>query len=176
MKYKKEKITKFLQQSNFIEREYSNEALEDAEKAWKYAMKFKEGFINDRGISIDYVLNIHKHLLNRLNKRIAGKFKQCDVIIGGEIKRFISDGFSRDVMKEWLNTIDINEVKNWIDYKREEKVKEWHIGFEGLHPFEDGNGRTGRILLNITRLLLELPILIIHEGEEQLNYYSWFKK
>ena len=107
MKYKKEDITKFLQQSNWIEKEYDNKSLEDAEKAWKYAMRYKEGFINNRGISINYVLNIHKHLLNRLNKQIAGKFKRCDVYIGGEIKRFISDKYSNDVMQGWLKTINI---------------------------------------------------------------------
>ena len=175
MKYKEENITNFLQQSNWIENEYSIEALDDSEKAWRYAMKFKDRFINGRGISISYILNIHKKLLKRLRPDIAGNFKQCDVYIGGEIKRFISDDFSKDVMKGWLNTININYINVLPIQKREEKAKEWHIGFEGLHPFEDGNGRTGRILYNIHRLLLNLPIHIIHKGEEQYEYYQWFK-
>jgi len=37
-----------------------------------------------------------------------------------------------------------------------------------------GNGRVGRILYNIHRLLLGLPIHVIHEGKEQKEYYTWF--
>ena len=54
--------------------------------------------------------------------------------------------------------------------------KRTHIDFEQLHPFEDGNGRVGRILYNIHRVTLGLPIHIIHEGEEQMEYYKWFKE
>ncbi len=55
-------------------------------------------------------------------------------------------------------------------------IKNSHIFFEKLHPFEDGNGRTGRILMNLQKLNEELPLLIIHEGEEQMEYYKWFKE
>ena len=49
-----------------------------------------------------------------------------------------------------------------------------HVMFEKTHPFIDFNGRTGRILWNIHRHLLGLPIKIIHEGEEQMEYYKLF--
>ena len=57
----------------------------------------------------------------------------------------------------------------------EETIEQDHIWFEKIHPFEDGNGRTGRILMNIQRLNAGLPLLIIHEGKEQMEYYKWFQ-
>lgn len=37
-----------------------------------------------------------------------------------------------------------------------EREAEFHIRFERIHPFEDGNGRTGRILLNRGLLLSDV--------------------
>jgi Fic family protein len=60
--------------------------------------------------------------------------------------------------------------------KLEEKTLLMHIKFEEIHPFEDGNGRVGRILWNIQRLMLGLPLKIIHTGKEQFDYYKIFNK
>jgi len=54
-------------------------------------------------------------------------------------------------------------------------AKAVHIEFENLHPFLDGNGRIGRILYNLHRGRLKYPPHTIHEGEEQLRYYNWWK-
>ena len=51
--------------------------------------------------------------------------------------------------------------------------KKDRIWFEKNHPFEDGNGRTGRILLNWQRLQYGLPLLII-ESYKKEEYYKWF--
>lgn len=56
----------------------------------------------------------------------------------------------------------------------EEEMVQDHIAFENIHPFIDGNGRMGRILLNWQRVKADLPILIIRESERQ-EYYSWFR-
>lgn len=53
-------------------------------------------------------------------------------------------------------------------------MKNHHVEYEIIHPFVDGNGRTGRMFMNWERLKGGLPILVIHEGEEQQEYYKWF--
>jgi len=61
------------------------------------------------------------------------------------------------------------------DMSKDECTKQCHVLFEKIHPFIDGNGRTGRMVYNWHRLKLGLPIHIIHEGKEQFKYYKWFK-
>ena len=157
----KEEI-EFLRESNAIEREYSKEALDDATNAWIMAC-LNSKYLNKQNIS--YILGIHQRLLKRLNKEIAGKIRECPVTISGKTKW----NSKEEIIKE-LNILHKNIPKT------EEEIKQWHIKFEEIHPFEDGNGRTGRILMNIQRLKIGLPLLIIHEGKEQMEYYKWFKK
>lgn len=179
------KEMEFLQHSNYIENEYSKKAFKDARKAWKFAVENKNNF------SLEYILEIHHKLLYRLNPQIAGKLRNCAIRIGGK-KELIyisledeivlckySGGVrkpkpkKRELIKnlnEWIKSY--NSKKDIMDYN---KIKNLHTDFEYLHPFNDGNGRTGRILMNAQMLNANLPLIIIHKGEEQEKYYKWFR-
>jgi Fic family protein len=164
-----EEVNEFLEESNAIERVYSTKALEDALVAWKYASKIDV-------LDLEDVLKIHFLLLKNINPRIAGKLRDCDVWIGGNLKKFMSREFLTKQLKDWVKNFN-NYLKTTkiIDNKLKHDFTRYnHVQFENIHPFEDGNGRVGRILYNILRLKLGLPIHIIYEGEEQQNYYRWF--
>ena len=165
-KFNKEDIKQMLKESNAIEGVYSSTALQDAEKAWKYIAK--KDFVTDKTL-----LHIHKILLGRISPRIAGKFRTCDVWIGGNHKKFIDADILLFKVKQTLTAID---TANSFKGKKDVIAKECHVLFEDAHPFEDGNGRVGRILYNWHRLQLGLPIHIIKHGDDQMAYYKWFKK
>lgn len=72
--------------------------------------------------------------------------------------------------KEWADDIPpIQSIRNSDEKKQREKLicereAKFHIEFERIHPFEEGNGRTGRIILNKNLIDNELaPILITPE-------------
>tara|TARA_Y100000310_G_C20474908_1_gene711922 strand:- start:457 stop:789 length:333 start_codon:yes stop_codon:yes gene_type:complete len=66
-----------------------------------------------------------------------------------------------------------------LDWYEENKNKiyplrlatEFHARFEAIHPFEDGNGRTGRVLLNAILLGYGYPPLIIRKTA-RVAYFS----
>ena len=54
------------------------------------------------------------------------------------------------------------------------KIAKYHIEFEKIHPFEDENGRTGRLLINFELLKNDLPPVIIAK-EDRVKYFELLK-
>jgi len=71
------------------------------------------------------------------------------------------------------------EINNLLEWYKKNKTKiyplklatEFHAKFEAIHPFEDGNGRTGRVLLNAILLKYGYPPLIIRKTA-RVAYFS----
>lgn len=61
---------------------------------------------------------------------------------------------------------DINDVFT--------KIATYHIQFEKIHPFEDGNGRTGRLLINYELLKSNLPPIVISK-DDRIKYFEFLR-
>lgn len=175
-KLSKEEI-EFLTQSNLIEGEKSAVAMRDAQDAWIFAKDFVD---RNQKFTVNLVLGIHKILMQTINPEIAGKFRNCDVFIGGRRKPFILDALIVEDVESCLLKMSCNMVMPVHDPKDYTNIKSTvclnsHIEFEFIHPFIDGNGRVGRILWNLDRINCGLPLEIIHAGKEQFEYYKNFE-
>ena len=54
------------------------------------------------------------------------------------------------------------------------KIAKYHIEFEKIHPFEDGNGRTGRLLLNYELLKNNIPPVVISK-KDRVKYFEFLR-
>jgi len=147
----------FLFHSNLIEDEHSITALVDAQNAWMH--------IRDCPLTKESILNAHSLLLRRLAPTIAGKIRNCSVMVGGRICPHPNK--LNGLLSKWFDT--------YMDASTPKQIKIAHVSFEKIHPFQDGNGRIGRIIMNKQRLLAKLPIKIIH-FEDRRKYYEWFRE
>jgi Fic family protein len=159
----------FLRESNAIEGEYRNEAFIDALNAWEYLKSLPMPFQNEA------VKWTHYFLMERIRPAIAGKYRECDVEIGGAVKAFISvDLIQSDVKYQMMGITKSLENKDKLSIETKMNfAKAEHVKFEFIHPFEDGNGRVGRMFFNLHRLRFGLPILVINESDKG-EYYDWF--
>lgn len=152
-----EKAREFLSESNAIENVFDKDSLQQAVYAWEYLSKQKE-------MSIGVVLKIHKILM--LNQPILpsqkGYLRRVSVFVG--MAEMMKPPFIEEALKIWC-------MNAWLS---PENWKLHHVRYEKIHPFIDGNGRTGRMLMNWQRLKAGLPLLIIYEDEKE-EYYGWFR-
>lgn len=171
------KLADFLRESNYIEQEYSPVAFEDALEAWNYL--YTECIVKGYGLSIEKINKAHGLLTQRVFLDVphkiaySGHIRDIPVYIAGRTcpVRGIYNNLRR-----WCQ--EFNKWKDAPGMSKERAIhltKTFHIKFEHIHPYVDGNGRIGRILYNIQRIRLGLPIHIIHTGDEQQEYYRWFR-
>ncbi len=154
----------FLQQSNFIEGEMRDWALDDAVKAWSFVKGLDFFTIKD-------LLKAHRLLMHNIRPDLAGKHRTVDVRVGWKIMP--KPAVAKKEIFDWC--VDMRRMKpRGNDADKEFQCRVMHVAFEQVHPFEDGNGRIGRMFLNWQRLKFKLPILIIKEKEKE-DYYKWFK-
>lgn len=71
---------------------------------------------------------------------------------------------------------ETKELINWYDKNKKtthplKLAADFHARFERIHPFEDGNGRAGRVLVNVILLEHDLPPLIIRKTMRS-SYFS----
>ncbi len=160
-------LHEFLHESNEIENEFSDEAFEDACIAFQYGYQII--CARDGKIKLNGILYTHHLLMGRMQPGIAGKLRTTEVMVGGRVcpKAFKVPA----LMDNWI----LNYGGKFHMNKFESDIKKAHIKFEKIHPFRDGNGRVGRIIMNLQRVYNDLPLLIIHTGKEQQEYYEWFK-
>lgn len=156
-------VSIFLQESNGIEGVYDEKSLKQAITAWRYLEK-------QSTLTIEVVLETHRLLMidQPIEEHQKGQFRQQPVWVSG--RECLHHTLIERAVEGWLLFMS-EERKNMDD--PEEWVKQCHIQYELIHPFIDGNGRTGRMFMNWQRLNLGLPLMVVFE-HDKYEYYKWF--
>ncbi|MBI5892660.1 MAG: Fic family protein [Deltaproteobacteria bacterium] len=99
----------------------------------------------DKPISEDDVLFLHKLFFEQIDAGNAGRYRQKNVIITG------ADYLPPDYRE--VSRLMKRHIENLNSGAGNQHIIEWasdmHAEFESIHPFIDGNGRIGRLLLSI---------------------------
>ncbi|WP_239118167.1 Fic family protein, partial [Sphaerisporangium melleum] len=66
-------------------------------------------------------------------------------------------------MRDWVKTVD--GLRDGCDEALPERLARIHNRFEQVHPFLDGNGRTGRLVLNLILGRIGYPPAIIYKRD-----------
>ncbi|MEK6847289.1 MAG: Fic family protein [Nanoarchaeota archaeon] len=132
----------------------------------KYIRKTKEE------LSIELIKKLHE-IIFRNSKSFAGQFRKSgeEVIVKSVTGEIVHEGAPQSRVLYLLNEL--------IDWYRRHKNKYpglilaavVHNQFENIHPFADGNGRVGRILLNNILLKNKLPPINI-DLRNRAEYYA----
>lgn len=99
--------------------------------------------------SAETVLNVHATLLGKTDPHIAGRWRDEQVWIGGRSSSpHGADFVPPHHTRVKADIADLMEFLDRSDILPFEQVLIAHAHFESIHPFPDGNGRTGRALLH----------------------------
>lgn len=98
-----------------------------------------------------------------------GTFRRVNVRIAGAMTEPVQPYLIEPKIQELLE-----DYKNWAQTMHVvERVALFHLRFESIHPFIDGNGRTGRLLMNLQLIREGLPAVNIKYSDRR-SYYDAF--
>src|SRR3989344_5144834 len=123
-------------------------------------------------ISIELIKKIHK-IVFKNSKPFAGKLRKKgeEVVVMDNKGSIVHEGASQPRINHLLNELIIWYDKNKTKYPALILSAVIHNQFENIHPFRDGNGRVGRILLDNILIKHGLPPINI-DFKNRVEYYN----
>lgn len=131
--------------------------VENHKQAFEY---IQHNLLNREKLSLGVIKEIHRLLLDHLDFN-RGNFKNIsNAIVGAEFDT-ASPEQTPNLMHQWLNNYEYLMENAETEEEKIRIILEKHIEFERIHPFNDGNGRTGRMIMLYSLLENNLPPIII---------------
>jgi len=113
------------------------------------------------------IKELHALIVKESKKDIAGSYRKVDVFIAGSDHKPPSAVQVKEKMTELIEWVSRRLDKMpIIDF-----AAILHHKFVHIHPFEDGNGRTARLLMNIFLMRYGFPLVIIQNNDRK-KYYN----
>jgi len=119
-------------------------------------------------ITESFILKLHSILMNSIRPD-AGAYRNHGVRIVGANVPTANYLKVPELMKEIIRNIN-KEKKDLIEH-----ISVLHGKFEQIHPFSDGNGRIGRLLINVMLMKKNLPPAVIKQEKKRL-YHTYLNK
>ena len=135
-----------------------------------------DAFARRTALTPEFILELHHELTKntydprrwQVGER-PGAFKKHDYVTG----RYEVGSAPEDVQTELADLLDeIHQETIRTNENIFTAAAYLHARFENIHPFADGNGRVGRLVMNYFLLRNNHPPIVIHEEDRKLYYQS----
>ena len=133
----------------------------------KEAFEFVSELVKDKVPMSESIIKQIHYLVLADKKDDRGVYRRVPVRIMGAQHEPVQPYLIQPKMEQLL--IDFAESTEHIVTK----LARFHIEFEGIHPFIDGNGRTGRLLVNMEFMKVGFPPINI-KFTDRIAYYNAF--
>ena len=123
----------------------------------------------DRELNRALILLLQQMLIGGIDDAIAGRFRR-----EGEYVRVGAHIAPAPEHVEHMVAGSLVEYSSDLGSYFLDRIARFHLEFETIHPFCDGNGRIGRVIINLQLMQLGLPSLIIRNSDKE-TYYRAFR-
>lgn len=137
-------------------------------RVYEYISSKKDSII----LNQETILFIHGLLVGGIDDSIAGRFRKAGEFV--RVSNHIAPA-PEHIMR--MIEVLLNSYKTNHEVNIFKKIAYFHLEFEHIHPFNDGNGRIGRVLINLQLQEFGYPNIIIRDKEKHIYYktFSHFK-
>lgn len=120
----------------------------------------------------DTILFIHGLLIGGIDDSIAGRFRKENEYV--RVGKHVAPAPEHVVR---MIEILLNDYKTNLELDVFAKIAYFHLQFETIHPFCDGNGRIGRVLINLQLQEYGYPNIIVRDKEKGFYYktFTYFR-
>jgi Fic family protein len=125
---------------------------------------------SDRPLDLERLTLLHRMLLGNIVESIAGRFRSS-----GEYVRVGTHVAPAPEAVEQLLRRMLTAYGSDVSSRPTQRLARLHMEFERIHPFVDGNGRIGRVLLNDALYRLGFPPVIVR-NKGKLEYYAMLRR
>ena len=132
-------------------------------------IEYERDKIADGELTKELILVMHGMLLAGIDDSIAGRFRRP-----GEYVRVGTHIAPAPELVERMIDNTMLAYSSDLESYFLDKIARFHLDFENVHPFCDGNGRIGRVIIDFQLLRLGLPPLVVRNSDKHALYYPSF--
>ena len=124
--------------------------------------------VKERELGKDLIVLVHQMLIGGIDDAIAGRFRREGEYV--RVGAYIAP--APEHVERMLETALLEYSSDLGTYFLD-RIARFHLDFETIHPFCDGNGRIGRVIINFQLLQHGLPRIIIRNKEKDVYYRAF---